>query len=102
MRGAFTTEFTTKRLTITAGKSAYSAYGSGSGFFKPMSDEMAMINSVQIGQGYLLDTDGDTDINTTDRITINSVDYDVKAIAVHEMRGLSYKKITLIKGITNA
>jgi len=99
MRGAFTTEYTTKRLTIASGKSTYSSYGSGFGFFKPMSDEMAMINSIQIGQGFLLVVDGEVDIKATDRLTINSEDYDVKGVGLHELRGISYKRLILIKGI---
>jgi len=102
MRGNFTTPYTTKRLTIASGKSTYSALGSGEGFFKTMGDEMAMLNNIQAGQGFLMDTDGDADILPTDRVTVNSVDYDVKGVSAHEMRGLSYKKVILIKGVNSA
>jgi hypothetical protein len=102
MRGAFTTEFTTKRLTIVSGKSSYATLGSGSGFFRTMSDEMAMLNSLQAGQGFTLNVDSDIDILPTDRVTISGTDYDVKAVGTHELRGLSYKKAILTKGLNNS
>lgn len=93
----FTTDYTTERLTQSGNKSSYAAQISGRGFFMQASDEVTTMNSLQIGDLFILHTESLKDIVVTDRVTISGIIYEVKGVRNSTLGSFAVKKVLLVK-----
>lgn len=99
MRGFQTTEYTAKHLVKTGNKSTWETYASGFGHFRPMTDEASAINEIQIGKGFELTVETDISLDVTDKVIIDSTEYQVNGIQVHKYEGIAFKKAILTLGV---
>ncbi len=102
MHSFLTKSFSINRLTQSGNKSSWSSVGSGKGFLKPMDDKQLSINGYQYGQGYVLLTRSNVDIQTTDKVVVDSQEYDVAGVGSYQLGSINFKKIILVKDINNA
>lgn len=93
----FTKAWTSKRLVQTGSKSALTAQASGIGHLRQMDEKSQQINSIQIGEGFILMVEGGADILVTDRVTVDGIDYDVQGIKQETLGSIDVKQCTLIK-----
>jgi hypothetical protein len=92
--------FSLSRLSQSGSKSSWASHSTGSGFFKPMSDEMAVINGLQAGQAYTIAVDPSFDIRVSDRLAIDGDTFEVKGTGKYEFGSVSFKRVLLTKELT--
>lgn len=97
MRSFQTLYFTTKRLLQSDKKSLYIDNSSGYGHLKQLDERTSQLNNLQYGEGYSLMVEGDIDIIVTDRVTIDSVDYEVKGVKYDSFSSIDIKTVLLNK-----
>ncbi len=95
----FDKKFETKRLVKTGSKSSWTTHTTGFGHFKPMSDEASAMNEIQLGKGYELSVPEEIDITATDKVIVDSLQYDVGGVKFLKFQGISYKKVSLTLGL---
>lgn len=88
-----------KRLSYSGGKGTQSIVMQNlHGYLRPLSEEQAAVSSVQWGQGFTLITELGSGIIVGDIITIDSQDYTVRGLAVHDRgRRTAYNKYMVVK-----
>lgn len=86
-----------KRQTYVGGKSSFASVGTGYGYLRPLSETQSSVNGLQYGVGMMLEVSYDTDIREADKVTIDSVDYTVRGVAVHDRGAVWYRKCILVK-----
>ena len=91
------TEYTTKRLLKTYGKSVYIDSSSGIGHLRPASDEMTRLNDLQFGELFEFFIEGDADAEASDRITIGGELYTIKGMKREGFGGIDFKRLLLVK-----
>lgn len=85
-----------KRQTYTGGKSSYATTSSTTGYLRPLSEEQAAANQMQWGQAFSLIVETRVDIQETDRVIVDLVEYTVKGVVNHNRGGITaYKKALL-------
>ncbi len=97
MSSLYDTTATIKRLAYVSSVGTYTVVSGVTliGFFTPMDPEQ---NKNQLGagmQGYKFYTDGGSTVYPSDKLTINSVDYQVRGVRRYNMRSLDFLDITL-------
>jgi len=97
MRSFLGTEFTTQRLVQAGNKSSYGEHISGEGHLRQLDEKTASINNIQIGEGWKLIVEGDTDIVTTDKVIINEESYEVRGTRRETFKSLDYLEVLLVK-----
>lgn len=97
MRVNYNSEATIKRIGASSGgKSSYSSVaGVVRGFFKPIDPSPRTEALGVIGQAYEFTVDGRQDIRTSDKLTIDSVEYLVAGIARYKTFSHDFLKVTL-------
>ena len=91
---------TIARTSTVSGKQVYSTASTGVRCrIEPASDHVAAINEVGFGQAYKVFFDRSVDVRTNDKLTIDSVVYEVRG--VKDMLGrasnLSHKEVLAIR-----
>ncbi len=98
MKSFFTVSFTTKRLTQTGDKSAYVATSvSGAGMLRQLDEKTETLNSIQFGEGYRMMIETSKDVVATDKLVIDSVEYEVRGMKSESMGSLALKELLLVK-----
>lgn len=92
------TNWTSERLSYSGNKSSYVAHtAEGIGHLRQLDDNVSVLNSIQIGTGYKLIIESDKDIVATDKIIIDSVEYEVRGVKLEEFGSISVKELLLVK-----
>lgn len=77
-------------------KASYASTGASFvGQFLPMQEQMA-INLNLIGQGYIYNAPGNSDIQAGDILTIGGKDYHVRGVSRVTQAGIDYLRCTLV------
>ena len=85
---------TVSRLNKVGDTSSYSTVGTVRGFLKPLSEEQSAVNEIQYGKGFSFTTKKNSDIEASDIITIDGIDYTVNGSVFHPT-GAGFKKCIL-------
>lgn len=99
----YTTPATRKTLSAYSGdKTSYGAVsGTIYGAFNPIAPNQNTIALGIVSQAYEFVTGGDETILAGDTLTINSIEYGVKGVALYEQMSISVLKCVLEKTIQN-
>lgn len=90
--------YTSKRLVYSENKAQYQThFESGLGYLKQLDEKLSSLNNIQIGEGYSFIIEGDKDIKPTDKIIIDSEEYEVKGVTLEELGSIKIKKLLLTK-----
>lgn len=91
---------TVQRLSYSGGKGTYSTVATAlNGYLRPLDESASAINGMQWGNGFNLITELGVNIQVGDLVTIASVVYTVRGMAIHDRGGYtSYNKYLMTRG----
>ncbi len=93
-----------RRQIYVGDKSSYHSIGSFNCLVQnptTVDKEMLPINIIQAGRGFVIFCPLLSNVQTTDILTIEGIDYEVKDILDYNFTAIRYKKIFAIRGIRN-
>ena len=90
--------FSVKRQTYVGDKSSFAIIATGTGHFRVLNEDQATINGLQYGQAHSLAVLLSVDIQETDKVLIDGIDYTVQGVATHNHgSALDYQRVILTK-----
>lgn len=98
----YTKTATIKRQSYTGDKSSLTTVATVKGHLRPLDEVQSSANGLQFGQAHALQVPVSTDIKEGDEVTIDSVLYTVKGVAVHDRppQTVAHKRALLSLGQT--
>ncbi len=94
----FDKTFTVKRLTQSGDKSSYQSVSvDGACMLRQAGAHLTQINGLQYGELWEMYAAAGVDVRTTDRVTVDGVDYTVKGVRSDTLGGADYTHILLVK-----
>lgn len=90
--------WTSERLSYVDNKGTYSTHTeSGIGYLRQLDAEASKLNEIQVGEGFRLVIEGNKDIVATDKIIIDSTEYEVKGVKRNKLGSIDIKELLLTK-----
>ena len=93
----FNKSFTTSRLLQNGSKSSYIDNSDGIGHLRQAADTLTQLNNLQYGELWELFVSGDTDIEPTDKVTLDGDSYEVRGVRTEDFGSITYKRILIVK-----
>lgn len=89
-----------KRQTYIGDKSTFAIVSTVKGHLRPLSEEEASANGFQFGQAHSLQVPITVDIRKGDTVEIDSIEYNVSGVAVHDRppTSVAHKRALLTLG----
>lgn len=91
----YDSEATVHRVSYVGNAGTYAETGSYYGFFQPVDSDNNTIALQVMGQAYQFVTDGAADIQPSDKLFIDSVEYRVRGIRRNAMKRHDFLTVTL-------
>ena len=88
------------RLSYTGKIENRSSLGTIQGFLKPASSEVSLINNIQSGQAFVFLVKYTPDIQVTDVLIVDSVEYNAKGVK-NNPTSVGYTEIVLQRAVTS-